>query len=477
MKLRSILAVRKFHISNAAKLALRSIALCIPVLVIASSMGNSKSKIDSNSGEAIPVPTISPVIPQDVAIPPGGGNPIAFFDDFSWRSFIALGWPAMTDQRGVADTGKTINTPGPRVFETYKDLSEVFHIDGSAPVGWDQFDSANGCLQKRSFGDMVLASFSKFSNLAQAGFGRLVGPLVAQNRTYVRYLTAFNKIEFDQILARKLYLRDSLQNPVKFQNGAIDVKSAWIDMKNVPHPDRYYTRMAIVMDPDSGFNCSLKLVGLVGLHIAQKTPSRPQWIWSTFEQIDNIKQPGANAPFTFHDADTIPMPAVNPFPIDPLIVPTPHPFNVDRKKPIHPSTQLTNAAYQNALKQQNSVWQFYQLVMTQWPLQMNPPNPIPESQSGLPAFTFPGTNPTSAFSNITMETFEQDLIRTGCMSCHNGAKKTDFLWALNDHAFPADVQNFAVPNAALKVLKQNMQAAQKESIRQFNLKNTKQRNQ
>jgi hypothetical protein len=29
-------------------------------------------------------------------------------------------------------------------------------------------------------------------------------------------------------------------------------------------------------------------MGLVGLHIAQKTARAPQWIWSTFEQIDNV---------------------------------------------------------------------------------------------------------------------------------------------------------------------------------------------
>ena len=29
-------------------------------------------------------------------------------------------------------------------------------------------------------------------------------------------------------------------------------------------------------------------MGMVGIHIVQKTPFAPQWIWSTFEQIDNV---------------------------------------------------------------------------------------------------------------------------------------------------------------------------------------------
>ena len=32
-------------------------------------------------------------------------------------------------------------------------------------------------------------------------------------------------------------------------------------------------------------------MGLVGLHIAHKTQHAPQWIWSTFEQVDNYKGP------------------------------------------------------------------------------------------------------------------------------------------------------------------------------------------
>jgi hypothetical protein len=42
-----------------------------------------------------PKPTVSPVIPADVEIPPGfQGDPTPFFDDYAWRAFIALNWPA-----------------------------------------------------------------------------------------------------------------------------------------------------------------------------------------------------------------------------------------------------------------------------------------------------------------------------------------------------------------------------------------------
>ena len=47
----------------------------------------------------------SPVInasqpPADVCVPDGfQGNPIVFFDDYSWRAFVAMVWPAAPRRR------------------------------------------------------------------------------------------------------------------------------------------------------------------------------------------------------------------------------------------------------------------------------------------------------------------------------------------------------------------------------------------
>jgi hypothetical protein len=409
-----------------------------------------------------PVPTIaSSQVPVDVCIPqnfPGNQNPIQFFDDYSWRSFIAMVWPVEMDHRGQPDNSKTVADTGPRVFETFKSVWEIFHNDGSSPSAWNTYDAArfNACNATVSFGDVVLASFSKFSDLGQAGFGSLVGPLVAQNTTYVRYLTGFNEIEFSQILNSQLYLRSNVPQPpasLTFKNEALDVKSAWILMKDIPNPERYYTRTALVLDPQSG-NCSTATVGLVGLHIVQKTPTRPQWIWSTFEQVDNVPPAvsGGSGKFNFNDGTGGPMLSFNKYPIEPLIVPTPAPFNVERVTPIHPSTADTNTTYRNLLRGAGSVWQFYQLVMTQWPLVPSQP-----ATPGTPANTFPGTNATSAFANVTMETFDQANVKTGCMACHNSTRlPTDFVWTLNDHAFPANVPNFLMRDMAFRELQNLM---------------------
>lgn len=388
-----------------------------------------------------PVVVNASAVPADVCIPQGfPGNAVQFFDDYSWRAFVALVWPAAAGQRGVPDPTQGVGGSGPRVFETYKALWEVFHDDGTPPLPWSQSGDPNACGVKAGIGDLVLASYSKFSDLGQAGFGKLVGPLVAQNRTYVRYLTAYNQVEFDAIRGPAWFLRAKLPPTLTFPNASIDVKSAWMDMAGAKNPGRYYTRQAWVMDLATG-KCAQKTVGLVGLHIVQKTPTRPQWIWSTFEQVDNVPPTPAGGPgtFAFNDGGSTPMPANNPYPLNPLPQPTPPPFNVTRVKPISPSTVKTNAAYQAALKSQGGgVWQYYQLVMTQWPTPGSTP-----ANSGDPDHSIPGNGTDStAFANTTLETFDQAFVFSGCMGCHTFTQKqTDFVWSLADHAYPPNVPN------------------------------------
>ena len=403
-----------------------------------------------------PVRTISsPVMPSDVCIPDGFKDvPVAYFDDYSWRAFIAMVWPAAAPRRGVPDTAKTVGGPGPRVFETYKSMWEVFHEDGSAPApNFQSYDAGdqNACKVKPQFGDIVLASFNGIDDIGQAGAGELTAPLVAQNGRYVRYLTLYNQIAFDFIVRNRYYLRSSLPKvpsprPIKpvmeFPDGSIALKAAWVDMTGFPAEQsrRYYTRAAIVRDPNSGA-CSRITVGLAGLHIIQKTLSRPQWIWTSFEQIDNVPPSRFGDPvkFTFHDGGKAPMPAENPLMLVPLAPQPVTPFNVERPffAKVHPKTELTNYQYQEMLK--GTVWQYYGAVVTQWPrLEGNQAVPVPATVNGDITNTFPGAGAFSAFANVSMETFSQSRPQLGCMSCHNQARMAaDFMWSILDHAWPA----------------------------------------
>src|SRR6266849_3043181 len=102
-----------------------------------------------------PKPLISDQLPADVCIPDGfPGIALDYFDDYSWRALVALVWPAAQGHRGVPASSKTIVAPGPRVFETYKPLWEIFHADGSAPANaFNSYDAAaaNPCAAMARF--------------------------------------------------------------------------------------------------------------------------------------------------------------------------------------------------------------------------------------------------------------------------------------------------------------------------------------
>ncbi len=76
-----------------------------------------------------------------------------------------------------------------------------------------------------------------------------------------------------------------------------------------------------------------------------------------------------------------------------------------------------NAQAQAALKKMGSVWQYYQLIDTQWPTE---PGAAPSGDGGLPGAgdaTSPAVNPTPTFlTNITMETYFQEGNQAACNS-------------------------------------------------------------
>jgi hypothetical protein len=449
--------------------AIAFLALALSVLVLLQAAASTARP---------PVNLSSSLPPADAQSPPsaeGDGNKmLPYFDDYSWRAFIAMVWPAAAGQRGMPDNRQTVASRNqPKVFETLKASWEIFHanssgqLDGSEPIDWSYYDRKqyNACSVDMHFGDLVLASFSKFTDIGQAGYGTLdpslcggrCGPLLARNGTFLHYLTGYNQVVFQQIKAQQLYLRVS---PVSFQSSltpgqnALIVKSAWMEMANFDarQAARYYTRQASVLDPFKR-TCSVKTVGLVGLHIAQRTLNRTQWIWTTFEQVDNIPPPdplGSDGTFALYKqgAPTLP-PDRNPYPLD-LTPTTPLVFrNVRRLQPIQASTQATNLDYRKALRSVGSVWQYYQLVMTQFPIRS-----VFGVAGAKPENTFPGAgNERTSFANVTMETFHQDDERQhSCMACHLGAGAvSDFVWSLSDRP------NGHVPgDAAVSMLKKSL---------------------
>jgi hypothetical protein len=394
------------------------------------------------------------------------------FIALAWQTFKFLVWPASSERGKPDKTRKITDIQGPRTFETLKADWETFRLGAPQPGDWDTYSDFTGlCAHKPDMkpGDLVLASFNKFGNMKEAYGPRFGHLLVAQNRTYVRYLAAYNRIVFDKIVNNGLYNRETVHGirapdagepvPVlgRQPDGAMTVKSAWVELPEVNGPDqnqldpsRFYVRAdAWVEDPQTNV-CRKARVGLVGLHFVYKTPSRPQWIWSTFEHVDNVPEPDdpPGKKYTFNNGDRTIRMTDEPDPNYRIPLPQgarglgdpPEPYQVERLQTITPLTMEANRAAQTELASLGSVWRYYKLVMVQWP--MLPATPNDDGlKAPLPSCAQRGGTATA---NTIMETFLQTKAdcnttkKLTCMGCHNSARATDFIWSMQTQANSPD---------------------------------------
>ena len=391
-----------------------------------------------------PTPAVSPDPVVDV--PLTSFDPSMLFYDYSWRSFIALNWPAMSGaaNRGQPDRTRTFaDVAGPRVWGTWKSRYKIFQPGGVDPANWDSFDGKNPCGDGVTNETTTLSSFSPFADFNQADFGfTLASPLVSQNGTYLRFEVRVNKEEFETIKDNKWYIHANLpthDNPSSFKDGSIEIKAAWrivAQNETSESTSRYYTiDDAQVFDPAQA-KCVKQKIALIGFHIVAKTPARPEWIWSSFEHVDNVPPrtteptPPVSVPFSLNNPEAEqktadprpPVSAANP-PVDAT------PMQVVRERDIRPEVMEVNKSYWATDGIKGTVWQNYMLVATQWPAA-----PTADVLTDLG-----GPQPNVGIrANTTMETFFQ---KSGCMGCHLDAafEGRDFVMFPTFDAFRPDI--------------------------------------
>jgi hypothetical protein len=414
----------------------------------------------------MPSPTVSYNAPQDVEIPAGfSGDPVAFFDDFSWRTFVALNWPAADGSRGEPDTTKELGAEAANVvWGTWKADHEIFQPGGMEPSPWDSFEaqSPDKFLAFEDAGRIkVLGGFGargsdlQIEHYNQAGIaGNEQGALVGSNRKYVRYEVRINKDEFNFIRNGKFYLASNLPTTgqLVFPSGAGEIKAAWrlftdAELQDAELVKRYFTTQAVLVDPDGSRQTTT--IGLIGLHIVRRTPTRREWIWSSFEHVDNlaatassllVSQNSPNENKLLTAVNNANPPQANPSPVP-----------VKRLRPIRNETQQANTAYQSHAKIKDTVWKNYQLVLTQWPR-----TPAQSDQDFVNNFSgnYPAGagNPSPAetagvsIANVTMETTAAFQSGVSCMLCHFQAGKrmhTEFVWTVPLRAFRDNPQESA----------------------------------
>ena len=364
---------------------------------------------------------LSPTPPAD--IPPNASQADAVL--YAWQSFVALNWPALSGQRGVPDPAKVIGQPGGVVWHTWKTPDEIFYPEGQAPPPWNQYGGQlpPQCVSVGATSNsFVLQRTSKvpgdINNAAiQAAKEAVGGTLTDQHGNLARYEVRLNQATFNAIVGPKYYTVQAQNNAseISFAPGVMEVKAAWREMTSADPPSvvsRYYTETAWIYTPPFGPDpptCVKGTVGLVGLHVTQKTPTLPQWTWATFEQIDNVppQASGYTGPLSFNNPNCPVTKCPPNQSTEKNGVPTGIPTQVTRVVPIGQAAAAANPLWQQSLRRAvaTSPFQYYQLIDIQWP-----------QTPGRP----PAGNPTPGFlANTVMETY---VTESTCINCHFTAR-------------------------------------------------------
>jgi hypothetical protein len=430
------------------------------------------------SGLFGPLPTSKD---QDVQTP---------FDNMAWQMFVALNWAASAVNQPPS---QGLTAPGFRVFQTYPKVSALF---GNSP-------KRAGCTSALALPTFYIGSDGKGNpapNNEEYFQASTNLPLIDINGNWTIFERRVNDIEAQYLRAPKGQPSQTLttitgqtnfikNNPGGAQftasgttptgaNGSIEIKTAWriIDKNAGDDPSRYYTQLAFVAVPGDLVNggrqfCSSVMLGLVGMHIIQRNPVdpqnpklNPQWIWATFEHVDNaplaqtpcnvsngcgtnpstnwINQPSCgpaaastSVRYSFYKQNSG-VQSTNVRPQTTGSGPTKFPWNP--KQPyakgnttaatalpqatrcflIYPTTAQLNTQWQNALAAYNTPLKNYMLIGTQWGGDVEPREGNPLPADAVPAL----------LSNMTLETYIQNYTKAtsnggpgSCVGCHSFA--------------------------------------------------------
>jgi hypothetical protein len=413
-------------------------------------------------------PVVQPVLPPDSL----GTNQNAF-NNLAWQQFIALNWVADPNAPGQPDPTVPPSAFGtqldqrPVVWESYKESSEVFRPGGAPPAPWKadrtlptamiRLGGGKKLATTSKFGVKGLFALSKFAggpplDLHEFGEASTGGSWLTAQAKMNNYITLFekrlNEDEFNYINDNKLYdaanqaafaqangiiLPDGTSGFAMYGSvGAIEIKAGWIELDDQSLWPLFKISQAYVSYPTSGGPPTppkLVTVGLVALHIIHKTANAQQFVWSTFEHVNNAPSTtdisGSNLLpwYTYFNAQcnsgTDPYKCVPNYQPVPGTDPYNAPVQVVRTTPISNTTTNNIAALNTAtwatIKAANpqSVFLNYQLVNVLWP---NNNTPIaPGMTTPLPAGN---PQPVQPVANTVLETYHQTLT---CLTCHVSA--------------------------------------------------------
>lgn len=392
-------------------------------------------------------------------------------DCFAWQQFIYLNWAADPNNPGVPDPAappSQFGAPGQSttVWESFLSAEVVF----AGGASWGQTRPKVMALTTTSL---------PLKSISQAGNGKW---LTNQRGGLTYYDVRMNQDEFEFITTNVYDLTTAAGQAACVQSGSngkgglnlpagggnartpmpdfdcngaaaaygqnigsIEIKAAWTPLPADGSLDyRYKTAVALVTDP-SGTQTQVT-VGLVGLHIIRKVPGAPQFMWSSFEHIDNNPDNNAGNPsgpnlppnpnqlprlgFTYFNPNcsvatdpyfkcvpnALPGTPCSVGNSPPGCVPYSAPMQITRMTPVDTiANQVTAWAW--SLFPADSVFNYYRLVDVQWP---NQPTGIPPgATTPLSTGDITPRDATRIMANTTLETYLQSSF--SCMDCHQAA--------------------------------------------------------
>jgi hypothetical protein len=390
------------------------------------------------------------------------------FDFFSWLTFIAMNAPA-ANPKGIETSRPDTPTVWERASmgrpdndsENFMQLLDVMLSKRNKPIWGERIiPAACQALHKRNPKLMVVTMIEESFNQPFR-----TGPLIDQRGNYAIFDILMNKVMFDYIINNNLYtqagqmsnknagLRIDFPSGQHKQDGtgdpgAIMLKVSWKILEPEDDKTKFHHVQALVQMPNPPAPCLEKTLGLIGFHVVHKTEGRPQWIWTSFEHIDNVPektdvQAGKlKSSYNFYDPKCTTDCPVNQTPPRPW---DPEPGNklkfragpdgkifksqIVREVPLTQATHEINQKFHSILG--NTVWKNYILIGTQWPSGF----PCAADRSLLPSAPVPKTDfekepdmncaPAPTFlANSTLETYSQGEVpqaSSSCVGCHGNA--------------------------------------------------------
>lgn len=292
------------------------------------------------NAKQIKVPHFSPYVPTDI---PGGAGKATLHQAavFAWKEFIALNWPAVPqtgnrNTRDMPDTSKHFGDPsytGPLVWHTYRNKVEIFPGAGLPAGATPRLNEIklNGIKYLCNYDAAPQYTYAPNANVtsspnppwinadenSQIGLDHIYagvadGTAMPLNNE-ILFMAKANRAEFNYVCPRgwwtntnsnkpiqatKAYINQHHQDPkpgsttmVSFPYGTIELKAAWRHLGPKEDASRFYTtkvRYYVKNAATGKIDPMDETLALLGLHIIQKTPSAPYFIFATFEQADNI---------------------------------------------------------------------------------------------------------------------------------------------------------------------------------------------